>query len=488
MTGIKGLTDQYTAPLDTNVRGKPVRIGYLQKGEKRAKNPNRPAYGKNIQLVDLDYFKFRPLDDGPPGDEMRAIFHDVYGEEPRVIDDVRIPVSIADNFKIEQCATALAMKYTESGAIFMAQGDREYVYRYRDAETGKVVTPDEPIPFAEMTAVDANGNEHFIYRDGDRYQWQNSMAIDLMLVDFNQALYEAGLAGAGVVTLITHAANDIATLIGEYYQILEEVAGIFANPTDEQSVRQAMRWAPLRDIPLRLERRNDPMTRPNYNSDDPGDRIASSAWLLHWQLNPEFAAAAERARRQRTAKLLEFVGNAGMLAAGPDRRQLEAANADLFDKTTALPAGDGEEAANEPEEIDWEEIVEAEVVTGGDDDDNPFGETEKRNGGTPRSPAFWKEQAAKAQTLDGLASAIFHLHRPAGVFDDAAEVKRGFKYMCGDYPENVALDAKRRVNAAGAAAFDTYVNMVADGVKKRKAADTGREVFAAVLSGDTEEE
>ena len=58
---IKGLTDQ--AKLSRDVRGRAIRLGYLNKGE-------RDGFGKDIKLRDLDYFRFSPVDTNGTGKRM----------------------------------------------------------------------------------------------------------------------------------------------------------------------------------------------------------------------------------------------------------------------------------------------------------------------------------------------------------------------------------------------------------------------------------
>lgn len=482
---IKGLTDQYKTPLDTNPSGRPVRLGFLQKGE-------RTGFGKNIKLRDLDHFRFKPEQGEGVGEKMVALFHKAYGSAPRAINDVRIPVPLAGNFHIEECAAMVAMKHGERGSIFMAEGDREQIFKRRDPETGKVLLGNRdggPWPWEEHTRVARDGSEHFVY--GERlYPWSGSMAIDLILPEFNDLLYEHGLAGAGVVTFITHSNNDIPTLIGEYYKMLDELAALFANPLKPHSADQARRYAPLRNIPIRLYRSNDTITTPDYRDNgDPGNRLISTRWLCHWQLNPKFSRAIHKAMEQRTQNLISHIATAPLLEVAGDNGD---ANAELFE-SRALPApADALEGEVVPAESvgqapNWEDISEAEWED--DEVKAPWDTTpEEAVREAEYDPEFWREQALKADTLDGFAAAVFQIFRPAGVLSDAAEAKRGFEYMFGDYPDDVSLDARRRVNEAAIAGFAAYINGVADGVKRKAAAKVAQEKFVASLAGDGGEE
>lgn len=85
----------------------------------------------------------------------------------------------------------------------------------------------------------------------------------------------------------------------------------------------------------------------------------------------------------------------------------------------------------------------------------------------PESKEFWLEQAVEVRDLDGLAAALYQLHRKSGALEDDAEARRGFVYMCDEYPPaGMSQVARWRVNEVAIAGFDKYVNAVADGAER----------------------
>lgn len=485
---IKGLTDQWKTALDTDPRGRPVRLGYLQKGW-------REGFGKSAKLHDLDHFRFKPMAEGKQGEEMTTLFEEAYGKQPRAIDDVRIPVSLAGNFNIESCASYVAMKHTPKGSIFLAESDGEFIRKARN-EAGKVIFPERefgrPWLYADYTKPDPKGNPCFVYR-GKFYPWQASMAIDLILPKFNDLLYKKRLAGHGVVTFITHARNDIPTLIGEYFQIIEEIVGLFANPLDVHSVDRARRYTPLRDIPMRLFRSEDKMTSPGYGDTDPAERVLSTRWLCHWQINPEFAEAIQSARTQRTASLIAAVASSPMLSLG-NGRSVADINEELG---LGLPAGkpangnghtnghsnghknghgDREETI-EQVGPDWEALSqdglpEEEILEGEFEEQEGMAEEAAAGGDNQGEspnvePLDWTAQALKAKTLDGFCAAVYQLN--SFIFDDAGEVKRGYEFICKGF--------KERNNEAALQAFKSYAQIMGDTGRKGDAARTAKRKF-----------
>lgn len=469
---IQGLTNK--AKMERDVRGKPVRIGYLQKGR-------REGFGKGIKLYDEDYLIFRPVEGGELGDAMSAIFTEVYGERPRAIDDVRIAADVAGNFDIEYCAWLYARRHSEKGSVLMAVSDGANIKRARNEKTGKIeYWYDGEKPHTDHTRVDKDGKACFVYRD-KLYPWQQEMSVDLILPEFNRALAGQGVGGYGVVTLLTHASYDIPNLIDEFYGVVNELVSLLANPMDPNDREQARRWLPLRNFPLRLYRSEDKITTPDYRNQDPGNRLNSTRWLLHWQLNPQFSAAMQEALDKRTQKTLAAVAQRPLLQAAAPARQLAAGSADdlngwLFGDE-APPARLPAKAAPGPS---WTDVV-TEIVAEAEEVSAPK---------TPVEPYDWPVQMETAQTLDAWCAATYQLLKVSGAFKDANHVKRGFPIIIGEWPPvnlKLAFDA-----------FKRYADTVADGGKAKDAADQAAAWYAAqaaffgsedeVVEGEFEEE
>lgn len=345
---IKGVTDQFKTPLDLTPRGKPIRIGYLGKGR-------REGFGKNIKLYDEDYFVFTAAKDGREGEQIEKAFRDAYGEKPDVIGDVRISAQLAGNFDINDCAWLFASKHTERGSTFLGQSDGENIKRLRNEKTGRVdFFYDGEMPHRDITQKDETQYGSITYK-GKPYPWQRRFQVDLILPEFNKILYARGLSGAGVVTLGTTAAYDIPTLIQEYFGILHQLASVFSNPMSGDYER-VIQHIPLRNIPLRLFRSVDKTTTPNYKTKDAGDRLNTTHSLLHWQLSPDFSAAAQIALDQRTQLTLAAIANKPLLQESNDMTLVELNN-QLFDSGTqqALPEP---KAQTNTEQLgpDWDEF------------------------------------------------------------------------------------------------------------------------------------
>lgn len=435
---IKGLTDQY-AKMDTGPRGRTIRIGWLQKGR-------REGFGKNIKLYDDDYFNFRAADGNGIGQRLEALFKEVYGNEPVAINDVRIPHTLAGNFNIESCAWLTCSKHTEKGSMFIGQSDGEFVSRLRDEETGNVMRFNEAEPVAHTAVTVPIDNTKYggVRYRGKVYPWQQSMAIDLILTDLNEAMFKERLSGLGVVTLLTHSTYDIPTLISEYYGIINEVVSLWANPFDQNSVDNVSRHIPLRNIPLRLYRSEDAVTTPNWQSKDAGDRLNSTRSLLHWQLAPDFSLAAHLAMNKRTDMTLAAVANMPLLQTGLMKsKEID----DMFsygDSPTKQIAPQAQAVDNGP---DWKAF-------GGDD----IVESEYEEHEPEIDPSFWLNQATEATSLDALAQAIYKLHEPSSVFADANATKKAIKALCPDVTNDVVIDT-----------IAVYVRAIADGVPVAKA-------------------
>lgn len=474
---IKNLTSK--AKLERDMRGKPVRIGYLQKGR-------REGFGKNIKLYDENHIIFKPLDSGPLGDEMAAIFAEVYGPQPRAIDDVRIAAGVAGNFDIEYCAWLYARRHSEKGSTLMAVSDGENIKRARNEKTGKIeYWYDGEKPHEQHTRPDPKGNPCFVYRD-KLYPWQQEMSVDLILPDFNRVLAERGVAGHGVVTLLTHASNDIPGLIDEYYGIVEELVALFANPMDVADQDQARRWMPLRNIPLRLYRSEDKITTPDWQNKDPGNRLNSTRWLLHWQLNPQFSAAMQEAMDKRTQLTLAAVAQRPLLQAAAPAPQLTArAGDDLNGWLFGDDAPPARPPANPAPGPSWGEVVEAVVaeaetaVSG--QPEAAYHKATKAAKQSPSQPYDWQMQMQQAANLDQWAAAVYQLLMHTGVFKDANHVKRGFPVMIGQWPP---ADSKLAFDA-----YNRYANAVADGAKLMDASAAAAAWYAnqAATLGDDED-
>lgn len=451
---IKGLTSRKGTRLDPTA-GRPIRLGTLQKGE-------RKGFGRNVKLIDHDYFVFRPAN----GDEaLAALFAEAYGEKPDLIPDVRIPASLAGNFDIEECAWLTAAKHTEHGSIFMARSDGENVKQARDPETGKVrFFYDGEMPHQDHTAVDGNGAACFAYGD-NLYAWQRSMAVDLILPHLNRLVYNAGVAGHGVVTLITHSVNDIAGLIDEYHAVLDELVSLLANPLRNEQDR-VRNYLPLRDFPLRLYRSTDTVTTPNWHKNGrPGERLISTRSLLHWQLAPGVAAAIQEAIDKRTERLIMAVANAPLLPAADPVAQ---ANAELFGDPEPETVGCGSSALPAPavyDGPDWEEVLGDVVDVEGDYEEGP-------PPGEDPGEYDWHQQALEAANLDRFSAAAYQLF--SAVFEDASKARTAYEYMFGEFDQDL--------NGAALTAMKVYANAAADGVAKREAVEAARAKFDELVN------
>ncbi len=456
---IAGLTNK--AKMERDVRGKPVRIGYLQKGR-------RVGFGKSIKLVDEDHLIFRPVEGGELGDRLTAVFAEVYGAQPRAIDDVRIAADVAGNFDIQDCAWLYARRHGEKGSVLMAVSDGVNIKRARNEKTGRIeYWYDGEKLHDQHTRLDKDEKPAFAYRD-KLYPWQQEMSIDLILPGFNRALAEQGIAGHGVVTLITHATYDIPALIAEYYGIIDELVGLIANPLDPNDRDQARRYLPLRNFPLRLYRSQDKITTPDWQNKDAGNRLNSTRWLLHWQLNPQFSAAMQEALDKRTQLTLAAVAQRPLLQAAAPARQLAAGsdvNGWLF--------GDEAAPAQLPAKVSmgpsWTDVV-SEVIGEAEEVVAPKRTVE---------PYDWPAQLAAAETLDAWCAAAYQLLKQSGAFTDANHVKRGFPVIAEQWPPR---DRKLAFDA-----FQKYASAVADGAKAKDAAGVAATWYAAqveFLGGD----
>ena len=434
---IDGLTNQFNAKMETGPRGRNIRIGWLQKGR-------REGYGKNIKLYDDDYFNFRAADANGIGERLEQLFREVYGNKPMAINDVRIPHTVAGNFNIENCAWLVCSKHTEKGSMFIGQSDGKHISRLRDEETGKVVRFDETEMGHTAVSIDDGSKYGAIKYREKVYPWQQSMAIDLILTDLNEAMFNEQLSGLGVVTLLTHSTYDIASLIAEYYGMINEVVSLMANPLDQGSVERAGRYVPLRNIPMRLYRSEDAVTTPNWKTQDAGDRMNGTRSLLHWQLAPDFSLAVQEAMRKRTDIMLNTVANMPLLQAGRPFSGKEVDDMFSYHDAEALPepkqasydGPDWEEFDNAPEDIDFEDSQQPE-----------------------HEPDFWLNQALGSKDLDGLAMALFKLHEQSGVVGNAQEMKGTIIRICGKSPDS----------GCAVAAIGKYINAVADGTAKATA-------------------
>jgi len=448
-----------------------VRLGFLQKGAKTTKDPNLPAYGKNIVLSDFDFFRFRPVaSDAEQAQAMEQIFYEVYGTEPRVIGDVRLTADVAGNFRPDDCAWLLANIYGPKGTTFLARSDGEYIRQMRDPKTGRVQMFDVPnaatLPeyvrrHEDFTKLDGEGKPCFVW-EGKLYPWQQSMAVDLILPAFNRRLYEEGIAGHGVITFITHGSYDIPVLIDEYHGILNEVMSLFAGALNG-SAEAARNHIPLRNIPLRLFRSEDKITTPDYRSKDPASRLHSTRWNCHWQLAPEFAASMQAALDQRTQMTLAAVANMPLLVAGA-RPSIDQINDDLFgggSTTRALPAVAATPTSSDP----W----------GADEDIDPGtleGELEGDAGAEAPPPTDWRAEAMRARDVSEWAMAAYQLPGTGNALQDAAATRRWYEHVIGQF--------NPQTNDAALAALEKYAHAVADGAKKPAAIEAAKKAYQTV--------
>lgn len=346
------------------IQRRAIRIGWLKKGEQRDTGRVDKKGNRIMKPADLGYFRFTGV--GPDADKIEAAFIEVYGAQPTIIPDVRIPVSIAGNFDIQEAAYLAAYGYLANGdkklPMLLAKSDGRTVTMMRDpANAAKFIGG---MSYESVTELDKDGKPQVVW-NGKAYPWKAELRVDLVLWDLSRALYERRLAGHGVVTLVTHSLNDIPSLIREYAGILDVAVSAFL-PGFSSDYERAKSYLPLERIPIRLSRQIQQITTPDYRDDAPrGSRLVGERSLLHWQISPEFAAA-------RMAAL--DAGTSHMLAALSEGRGMTAAevNADLFGDNTVphrLQAG-----APEPDEADAEyidEVIEEELEPVDDEPDQP---------------------------------------------------------------------------------------------------------------------
>ncbi|MCB0684228.1 MAG: hypothetical protein KDC32_25470 [Saprospiraceae bacterium] len=462
---IYGVTDQISpAILET---GKPTRIGWLQKGR-------REGFGKQIKLYDDDHFHFKPSD-AKNGAALARLFKEVYGEKPDSIQDVRLPVDIAGNFDINQLAWLTARKHTERGSTFLAQSDGRHINRMRNEETGRIDRYADGELEHEAVSRMVKGESCFVYKD-KTYPWTKEMQIDLILKEFNDAIYARRLGGYGVVTLILHGEYDIPNMIKEYYQILNYLSDVMSNPFKSGDKDTAMRYMPLRRIPLRLFRRWDKTTTPNWRNGDAGDRLNSTHSLVHWEVGPEFSAAAQQALDDTTRHTLAAVAQRPMITVNgrTEQQKLDDLNELLFDAPPALPATVAQVVEPETETAvpstgpQWQEFTDdlpADDVSDGEFED-----------AAEEPVAYdWKAQAENASHIDDFAYAWFQLSKqsPVCFYDDSNHVKRGIEYMC---PKAAFAPGR---NGLVMQALKKYEQSIADDTKPKAAANAVKKWFTA---------
>lgn len=460
---IKGLTDS-PVKIESDVRGKPIRLGHLQKGY-------REGFGRSIKLHDTDYLIFKPLDDGEKGKAIKAVFDTVYGPKPQAIDDVRLPVEIAGNFDIESCAWLVARKHTERGSTFLAMSDGVNIKRMRRPSDGRKVDyyHDGVKSHGDHSHDDGSKYGAFVWNGNKLYQWQQEMQIDLVLPDFNRELHRANLAGYGVVTLITHATWDIANLIAEYHGILDSLAGLVADPLNPGDFERKRLYMPLRNFPLRLYRSQDKITTPDYRKNaDPGERLHSTRSLLHWQLSPDLSLSVQTALDGRTQQTLQAIANVPLLTAP---QTIEQANADLFTEAVIeIPATAESQAASTGP--DWEADL--------PDDAPEVTETAENTTETTQNGCDeydWLEQAERANNLDLWAFAAYQFYG-RDVVSNANSTKNFYQKVIGTFDSNL--------NRVATKCFMVYVNTKADTGSWKTAKTAAKQRFAELTAEEEE--
>ena len=321
---IKGLAER--PRIDQVNNGKFVRLGRLNKGA-------RTGSGKGIKLSDLDYFRFTPYtDDQKTAEEMRAVFEACYGKQAKIIDPVYLPINISGNFDISDKAWLLAYSYSDKRApILLGRSDGESVFRLRtDNRTVRRYGAGE-VAHADVTELDGHGNS-CLKIGGRLHPWQQRLSLELILPAFNDALYDRGLAGFGVVEFNTTSIWDVSTLIQEYHGILGTIADAFCDPFVDGDRDRWVNRVPLREIPLRLYRQEAQITRPDPESSDPLARYKKPTSLCHWQISPTYARAISKAHELRGRYWLKVTAAAPML---PKSDPTAVANALLFDDAPA---------------------------------------------------------------------------------------------------------------------------------------------------------
>ncbi len=482
---IKNLTDQYKAKGPTAVLQKrQARIGFLQKGELYTTKEGKTA------PRDLDYFRFKPTVNNAP--LAAQAFVNAYGREPKIIEDVRIPVDLAGNFNIEATAWLTCHKYSKKAGdsqardqLFLGRSDGEHIFQLRD-EAGKVITyhAGEYPRLADVCVPMPDNPDVWAYKyQGRLYEWRPVMMVDLILPDLNRELLALGFQEYGIVTFISRSKNDIPNLIAQFEAILDELASLLANPTDMVAYERQRNYIPLRDMPLTLSRYQAQISTPGYQNDAPGTRRSGERWLVRLSVNAEFARATERARADRTAYLLQYIGSGGQIAAlaaghpipllgaqtaAPWRDMSdEAINDELFGSevaprkpsplATAAPLADPEEA---------EGVMDGyfeEVEPGLEEDDLPPWAEEKP--ATAATTVDHKERALKARTKVVFCRVIKEWDK-AGVWADETAVQMAYDHICGHWnlpTRDLAWEA-----------LASYANQVADGTTKKAAAASAK--------------
>ena len=433
--------------------GKPVKLGRLNKGA-------RHGSGRGAKFEDFDYFRFTPYaDDDNTRRRMVQIFHSVYGDKPNVINDVRIPVDVAANFDIEDTAWLYAYQNVDSGnkRLFLAKSDGENIKMVRNERNARDVSYryDGEMSHADNSRKDKGGNDCFAYQ-GRLYPWQQKMKINLILPDFNRAVFAEGLAGHGVIELGTSSTWDIATLIDQYNAILNEVTGLFFNPTIAGDYERVRDRVPLQDIPLRLYRETSQITTPAFNGDETR-RYHGERSLLNWQINPVFSDAMQRARDLKAQNLLTAVANAPLL---PSTNTVERANGLLFgDEFDGDTMADSPALVADLDEIvvEYEEAIETVATAPSPKEKVP--------------PTDWSADMLKAKNADQFALAAYQTKGGKTAFDNAVKVGKWLKYVLGNYTYEMGFAEHLKP------IFDTYCNEVADNIGKREAADKAKASF-----------
>jgi hypothetical protein len=327
---IKGLAEP--ALLDRDARGKAIRIGRLNKGE-------RTGWGRDAKFKDFDYLAFTAYaSDEKTAAQIEEVFHTVYGAEPVMFPDVRIPVDIAANFKPEDHAWLYAKKHAQDKpSVFMARSDGEHIKQLRDPKNPRKVNfhYNGEESYDKWTVADGSEYGALLW-NGKQYQWQRQFSLDVILTDFNRELYRQGICGYGVVTLQTSSKWDISNLLAEYRGILDAITSLFYNPMAAGNYNITRNYLPLQDIPLQVYRSLDTLTTPSYATKSnpnpaPDARYKAQKWLLHWRIAPSFAAAMQEAMDKKQANILAAVANAPLLKA----YTAEDANRDFFPDSTA---------------------------------------------------------------------------------------------------------------------------------------------------------
>lgn len=485
---IKGLTDRRIER-----RNSVVILGQLNKGGPKVKNAQT---GKWQMGPDLDYLRFSPADQGELGERVAAAFAKVYGKKPSSIPDVRIPVDLAGNFAIEDCAHYESWDHTRQQAVFLARGDGERIYRRRSEETGKVETLDRPEPFDE---------DGFRFA-GRVYPWSVTFRIALVLPDLNRELAREGISGIGHVLLTTSSKNDVVTLIEEYYGILDKITGMLQSATGRTAL-DPTRMLPLEQIPLMLFRGERSISTPGFDrnktdAENAADRRRTNKSLLHWTIGAAMSLALEEASRKITERTIDAIANAPLLPAGrPAPRPSLAAENHLFfgtEKPAELAPGPelvtdaniaetvaraqelaDEWAENPPVDVDEtsedeldgifdeDEIpFEVERIEPADDDQEPESEEEVSGRERDEMDLRWQASAIGSVELGLFCVDAYQITELREAFDSADKVKMAARKLLDDpgIPYSSPFVATILL-----AALRTYAVAVIDGETKRNA-------------------